>query len=132
MTAPAQPADQGVKLPPYPRWKIAKAMHEAIRLMQTAASDESIALPWEEAEDWQQEDTYETINRMQDYEHTAEQEWELWAAAKRAGGWTWGETKDPAKKTHPCLVDTFTLLPAPQRAKDDMIILMFNVASGRF
>lgn len=29
---------------------------------------------------------------------------EVWSAARLADGWVWGETRDDAKKQHPCLV----------------------------
>lgn len=44
--------------------------------------------------------------------------WELWAAAKRKLGWTWGASKDPVRKTHPNLVEHYLDLPASQRDKD--------------
>ena len=42
----------------------------------------------------------------------------MWAAARRALGWTWGPVRDTARKTHPNLVDNYDHLPAPQRDKD--------------
>jgi len=38
-------------------------------------------------------------------------------ADKEADGWVYGVIKDPAAKTHPCMVP-FEQLPAEQRAKD--------------
>lgn len=40
-----------------------------------------------------------------------------WCEERIAGGWVYGETKDPEAKTHPCLV-RYSELPAEQRVKD--------------
>lgn len=37
-------------------------------------------------------------------EQIAENVHEVWAAARLAEGWTWGENRDNIKKTTPCLV----------------------------
>ena len=40
-----------------------------------------------------------------------------WLAEKVATGWVYGPVKDPAAKTHPCMVP-FDRLPFSQQAKD--------------
>lgn len=40
-----------------------------------------------------------------------------WMAEKVADGWVYGEVKDPAAKTHPCIVP-FDQLPPEQQFKD--------------
>lgn len=37
-------------------------------------------------------------------ERLAENTHDIWAAERMAQGWSWGETRDDAKKHHPCLV----------------------------
>lgn len=40
-----------------------------------------------------------------------------WKTYKVNDGWVYGPTKDPVKKTHPCIVE-YALLPEDQRIKD--------------
>lgn len=48
-----------------------------------------------------------------------EQQHQAWFEHKRAEGWTWGPSKDPDTKTHPCLVP-YGQLPPWERAKDQI------------
>ncbi len=48
-------------------------------------------------------------------EQIAENVHEVWAAGRVAEGWTYGETRDDAKKTTPCLVAYADL---PENEKD--------------
>jgi len=48
---------------------------------------------------------------------TPDQQHEQWVHDKVADGWTYGAVKDPAAKTHPCLVP-YHELPEMQRKKD--------------
>lgn len=54
---------------------------------------------------------------------------ELWAAAKRELGWTWGPVKDTERKTHPNLVD-YADLPAPQRDKDQVFLAIVTAMTS--
>lgn len=42
---------------------------------------------------------------------------EVWAAGRMADGWTYGETRDDASKTHPCLVP-YEQLPDSEKEYD--------------
>ena len=42
---------------------------------------------------------------------------EVWSAARLADGWVWGETRDDAKKQHPCLVP-YDLLSESEKEYD--------------
>ena len=44
---------------------------------------------------------------------------EAWTARKRAEGWTYGLTKDPETKTHPCMI-SYDQLPFEQQYKDTL------------
>ena len=44
-----------------------------------------------------------------------------WLAEKVATGWVYGPVKDPAAKTHPCMVP-YDDLPPEQRAKDSIYV----------
>lgn len=52
---------------------------------------------------------------------TPEQQHDAWCADKRAAGWVYGPIKDPAAKTHPCLLP-YAELPDAQRRKDGLYL----------
>jgi hypothetical protein len=96
---------------------IARVCHEANRALCIAFGDQS-QLTWEQAPQWQRESAIKGVqfhidnpNAGPEASHTA------WMADKLAAGWTWGSTKDPEAKKHPCLVQ-FHELPPEQQAKD--------------
>ena len=57
---------------------------------------------------------------------------EVWAQGRIADGWTYGETRDDAQKTHPCLVP-YEELPESEKEYDRhtaMGTLKFILAQG--
>lgn len=57
---------------------------------------------------------------------------EVWAAARKAEGWTYGETRDDVRKTHPCLVP-YEELPESEKEYDrrtSVETLKFIIARG--
>lgn len=57
---------------------------------------------------------------------------EVWAAGRITDGWTYGEKRDDAKKTHPCLVP-YEDLPESEKVYDRntaIDTLKFIVANG--
>lgn len=50
-------------------------------------------------------------------EKIAENVHDIWAIGRIAGGWTYGETRDDAKKTTPCLV-AYDELPESEKEYD--------------
>ena len=57
---------------------------------------------------------------------------EVWAAGRMAEGWTYGEIRDDAKKTHPCLVP-YEELPESEKEYDrhtSIETLKFIVQAG--
>lgn len=50
-------------------------------------------------------------------EHIAKNVHEVWAAGRIADGWMYGDTRDDAKKTTPCLVP-YEQLPETEKAFD--------------
>ncbi|NJL72108.1 MAG: hypothetical protein HC888_11260 [Candidatus Competibacteraceae bacterium] len=52
-----------------------------------------------------------------------------WMAHKLAQGWVYGETKDAAAKTHPCLLPYAELAPI-QRAKDELFGITVRAVLG--
>lgn len=97
---------------------IAQAVHESIRAYQ-AALGERASPPWEQAGEMQQW-SRDAVEFALSHPTPGAQH-EEWISAKRRDGWTFGPTKDLAKKTHPSLVP-FDQLPESEKAKDAMLI----------
>lgn len=97
--------------------EIAKVAHEANRALCTAFGDTS-QKPWEDAPEWQRASALKGVQLHIDDPHMpASSSHDAWCKDKRDHGWTYGLTKDPDAKTHPCLVP-FDQLPGDQQAKD--------------
>lgn len=92
-------------------------IHEANRLWCQMNGDFSQP-SWVQAEDWQRMSTAQGVDFLTTYpEAGPEATHENWMQDKEADGWTYGETKDPEAKTHPCMVP-FEELPPHQQIKD--------------
>ena len=97
--------------------EIARVCHEVNRSYCEALGDTS-QLPWEEAPGWQRDSAITGVQfHLANPDAPASASHVSWAAQKFAEGWTYGQVKDPEKKTHPCLTD-FNNLPTEQKAKD--------------
>lgn len=97
----------------------AEVAHEANRVYCAAIGDGS-QVPWKDAPEWQRKSAVEGV-RVALGGATPEQQHEAWCETKRRDGWTFGLVKDPAAKTHPCLV-SYQALPPEQRAKDSLYL----------
>ena len=106
--------------------KIAHVCHEANRALQITAGEADVSPHFMEAPEWQVQSAYEGVQAALDGQ-TPEQLHESWSATKIREGWVWGEVKDPAAKTHPCLVP-YSELPESQRIKD----YVFQAVVGAF
>lgn len=95
---------------------VARACHEVNRAYCQALGDSSQPA-WEDAPDWQKDSAMLGVELHMSGDHGPEASHASWMAQKVADGWVYGETKDPEKKTHPCLVP-FEQLPKEQQAKD--------------
>lgn len=101
---------------------IASVIHDANRRLQIMQGDPVPSAPWDEADPYQVSQAVAGVaEAMRDPDLTAERSHELWAERMRAEGWTYGEVKDPDRKTHPALVP-FAELPSGQQAKDRLFI----------
>jgi hypothetical protein len=97
--------------------QIARVCHEANRAYCLTIGDAS-QQPWAAAEDWQRESACRgVVFKLGNPDATPEAQHEAWRLDKVADGWVYGTVKDPAKKTHPCLVP-YAELPVAQRRKD--------------
>lgn len=96
---------------------IARVCHEVNRAYCLSLGDASQPA-WEDAPQWQKDSTMLGVKLHVDHPEAGPQaSHESWSAQKVAEGWVYGEKKDPAAKTHPCLV-AFDKLPVAQQAKD--------------
>lgn len=97
----------------------AMAAHEANRVYCRALGDLSQE-PWDSAPDWQRESALKGVDGV--FAGAGpEKSHEGWLEEKRTAGWTFGATKDPVAKTHPCFVP-YAELPPEQREKDVIFV----------
>lgn len=98
--------------------RIAAACHAAIWFIQRSSGEHIAPSPrLADAPEWAVESTEDSVRAVLGGA-TMEQLWQHWAAARRAGGWVYGNVKDPARKTHPCLVDRYEQLSDREHFKD--------------
>ena len=99
---------------------IASICHEANRAFCTTLGDLSHK-PWSEAPEWQKDSARKGVELHLAGDHGPEASHESWMKQKVADGWVYGEKKDEAAKTHPCLVP-FSQLDENQQMKDKLFI----------
>jgi hypothetical protein len=99
--------------------QIARICHQANKAWCEANGDFT-QKDWNEAEDWQRDSAVKGVAfaiAHPDAPDSAQHD--AWMADKVNDGWRYGETKDAAAKTHPCIVP-FDQLPPFQQAKDKL------------
>jgi hypothetical protein len=98
--------------------RIAMLAHETNRIYCASLGDTSQP-KWEDAPEWQRDSACDgVIFLLRHRDATPEFSHANWLAHKRKEGWVYGPVKDPAAKTHPCMVP-YADLPPEQRRKDD-------------
>lgn len=96
---------------------IASVCHEVNAALCRSFGDDS-QKPWGEAEEWQRQSAIKGVCfRLENTDAPKSAQHDAWMADKLADGWVYGQVKDSAAKTHPCLVP-FADLPVEQKAKD--------------
>lgn len=101
--------------------RIARVCHEANRGLCNAQGDFSQP-SWEDAPAWQKDSAIAGVRfALANPKAVPEDQHLSWLAQKIKEGWTYGPEKDPAKKTHPCMLP-YESLPAEQRAKDALFL----------
>ncbi len=102
-------------------WAIAEVCHEANRALTRNIADPNVPVQpvWAAApEDMKRSSIVGVQFHMDNPDVTAEGSWVSWKKQKIADGWTWGEKRDDAKKTHPMIVETYDQVPIATRYKD--------------
>ena len=109
--------------------QIAMVAHEVNKAYCESIGDMS-QLDWANAPDWQQASAAQGVMfKVAEPNVTPEEMHSNWKAYKLAGGWKYGEIKDPVEKTHPCMVE-YSELPPTQKSKD-YIFQSIVVALGK-
>ncbi|BBC99104.1 hypothetical protein YGS_C1P0360 [Sphingobium sp. YG1] len=89
-------------------------------------------LPWDEAPEWQRTSAVNGVEfHVANPDADASASHESWMAEKVKAGWVYGETKDPERKTHPCIV-AFADLPKEQQLKDVLFRAVVHAAYPQF
>jgi len=106
---------------------IAKAAHEVIRLIAEMHNEPPLP-SWEDATEEVRRATLDGVEYIKSRpDCNKSMLHDNWCARKIEDGWTFGETKDAAAKTHPCLVP-FDELPSFQQEKDIVFLLTVKAA----
>ena len=108
---------------------MAEIAHEANRAYCEAIGDHS-QVAWAEAPDWQKESARKGVIGVL-HGNGPVQSHESWLKEKEAAGWVYGPVKNPAKKTHPCMLP-HDQLPTEQRIKDVLFVNVVHVARDLF
>jgi hypothetical protein len=97
---------------------IAKICHETNRGLCVANGDFS-QRAWEDAPDWQKDSACDGVRKHLEFHCSPNDSHEFWMERKLKEGWRYGETKDIAAKTHPCLLPR-RFLSTVDKIKDDV------------
>ena len=99
----------------------ARTAHEVNRAYCNALGDAS-QKAWDESDKWQRDSALAGMQAVLENPNTTpEQSHEGWLKLKEEEGWTYGERKDPERKTHPCF-RPYRELPREQRIKDYLFL----------
>jgi len=101
--------------------QIAKTCHEANRIYCEQIGDYSQPL-WDDAPEWMKVSARKGVKYiMENPTLSAADLHESWLKHKQDEGWQYGETKNPAKKLHPCMIP-YKELTREQRFKDNLFL----------
>ena len=98
---------------------IAIVCHEANRAYCKTLGDDS-QKPWGKAPAWQRDSALNGVKfHIENPDAKDSAAHESWMKEKVDAGWVYGDVKDEAAKTHPCIVP-FDKLPLEQQKKDTL------------
>lgn len=101
--------------------QIAKTCHEVNRAFCKSIGDNSQPT-WDEAPEWQKQSAISGVSyHIKNPDSKPEDSHNNWLKDKEADGWVYGDTKNPDKKEHPCMVP-YDKLPHEQQVKDALFI----------
>lgn len=107
--------------------QIAEVCHEANRAWQRI-NGEIVNFPWESTSQVMRDSITSGVEGVL-RGLTPEESHERWCGTKLNEGWVYGEVKDFAAKTHPCLVPYAQLDPA-DRVKDTLFASIIKALAG--
>lgn len=100
---------------------IAEKAHEILRAYCEIIGDVS-QVQWKNAPEWQKTSAANGVRFvLSNSNFKPSDSHEHWRKEKIENGWKYGVTKDPEKKTNPCMLP-FDQLPEAQRVKDYLFI----------
>lgn len=98
--------------------QIAEVCHEANRAITKHVADVPVQKSWPEVDAEMRQSAIRGVEfALKNPNATPADQHDAWAADKIASGWTYGETRDNEKKTHPAL-KAYVDLPEGTRRKD--------------
>lgn len=110
--------------------KVAAICHDANRRYCIENGDMSQPA-WEDAPDWQRASAINgVIFHLHNPDAGPSGSHENWMRTKEAEGWTYGDVKDPERKTHPCMIP-YEDLPFEQRMKDHLFVAIVHAFTPR-
>lgn len=110
---------------------IARVVHAANRELQIVQGDPMPSPPWDEAPEYQAREAVSGVQEaIRNPKITPAQSHEMWLDRMRAAGWTYGQPKDPERKTHPTLLP-YRELPAEQKLKDRLFIAIVRALAPK-
>ena len=105
---------------------IAKICHEANKALCEVQGDFSQA-QWAQSPGWQKGSAVAGVQHVIDNpDSTPEDSHKSWLKMKEAEGWTYGETKNPEHKRHPCMLP-YEDLPETQKVKDELFLSICSI-----
>lgn len=108
--------------------QVAKICHEVNKAWCEFNGDQSQP-SWEMAEDWQRNSAIKGVRFHRENPGAGDEaSHNSWMQERLEDGWKYGDVKDPAAKTHPCMVP-FDRLPPSQQFKDRLFRTIVHAAS---